>query len=606
MSWIARRLFATALLLLLAAAPHAALADDDLEAVRQALMASMPAGTPIEVETAPYPVPLARRAHDDMALVAVAAGRFGLGLSAEELERHRDACKASGSKRCAKKHFADEQPEVEVELGAFYVDHNEIRVADYARCVEAGRCTAPKLDACSVYDGTSWNEGGALPDALLYDGGSRACVTRDEAAAYCAWVGGRLPSEAEWERAAAGAQEHIYSWGDVAGYPRLRAETIDMSGSLYEWTADSACDYADLQDGRCPAAGDLGIVRGGSDLSDKAALRTTARKPMKPDVRASNIGFRCVTEPATAEALHERDPRALETALALSAPAATGQLLELAGKSWIAVPLPGAELVLPVARLDPGTRGEPCVEPDPLGSWWILPTRPALALQLADGAWLWSRSADGECLARWPLELESYVVPTTPIESFPGMLAEGSPPFGLLPNGMVDLTDGGGERKEDYHSYEFSLAIWSPEHELELELGDTSGTHWHELRSMRPFVRLAAAPSGLDCAPTDEVLESRGREVNTRRQLVRAGAFLDVELKGGRSEELSLNVTEGCARRTRSIERTWRWTARLAHGRSIELAGGTQDVTRDDALALTVQPRAPRDGDSDGDGEQDW
>jgi len=146
-------------------------------------------------------------------------------------------------------------------------------------------------------------------------------VDWDEAVAFCRAVGGRLPTEAEWEYAArAGLDGAIYPWGDespddVAGSPRGAAfegdsarpvksfgpnafGLFDMAGNVWEWVADFGGLYRDdpQTDPPGPGTGRVRVVRGGAYGDDAGNLRISNRTPNAPDRINVNVGFRCARD----------------------------------------------------------------------------------------------------------------------------------------------------------------------------------------------------------------------------------------------------------------------------------------------------------------------
>jgi formylglycine-generating enzyme required for sulfatase activity len=198
----------------------------------------------------------------------------------------------------------EEKPEHTVTLDAFWVDKTEVTNDQYRKCVEAGDCEEP----------TCWDNGDLnAPDQPV------VCVTWDDAQAYAAWAGGRLPTEAEWEKAARGTDGRFYPWGEdvpdcedanfkgclgrtasVGSYPGGASPygALDMAGNAWEWVADwyDEAYYSNAQtdNPQGPDSGERRAIRSGSFDMSEPRLRTAFRAGALPAYSNWDLGFRVV------------------------------------------------------------------------------------------------------------------------------------------------------------------------------------------------------------------------------------------------------------------------------------------------------------------------
>jgi len=206
-------------------------------------------------------------------------------------------------------HFSS-RPSRKVYLDKFYIDKYEVTNAEFNKCARSGPC---------------WNS-----DVFRYKGFGGPTqpvvgISWYQAKDYCEWVGKRLPTEAEWEKAARGTDGRLYSWGnkiscDMANYKRcghLKSRPVgsypmavspygalDMAGNVGEWTFDWSDDrYHYNTPNRNPVVtvspervpmNMRRVTRGGAWISEYGyVLRASYRSDWPPISRMNFIGFRC-------------------------------------------------------------------------------------------------------------------------------------------------------------------------------------------------------------------------------------------------------------------------------------------------------------------------
>ncbi len=209
----------------------------------------------------------------------------------------------------------DEKPGRTVSVEAFRIDKTEVTVAAYKSCVDAGDCKRDtfRTKSDNKYCNWGYSDRGQHP---------MNCVSWFGADAYCRLQGQRLPTEAEWEKAARGTDKRKYPWGnerascaravfdDGSTTATAGSETdgcgrdstwpvgskaqgaspygvLDMAGNVWEWTADWYV-YGDINRGKFRS------LRGGSWLFKPGLVRASNRLRNSPSSQTINVGFRCV------------------------------------------------------------------------------------------------------------------------------------------------------------------------------------------------------------------------------------------------------------------------------------------------------------------------
>ena len=237
----------------------------------------------------------------------------------------------------------DEKPRRAIHLDAFWIDQSEVTNARFAVFIQqtgyrtqaerrgSGRVLLPEAQE-EMLPGADWQHPHGPQSSISgLDEHPVVQVSWDDAAAYCAWAGARLPGEAEWEKAARGEDAFIYPWGNTfdgrilnfcerncsldwanpdfddgwsftapaGSYPAGASPygLLDMSGNVWEWVQDRygagyyASAPADNPYG--PATGSLRILRGGAWGYQDWSARLTNRSAVRPSMSDDDVGFRC-------------------------------------------------------------------------------------------------------------------------------------------------------------------------------------------------------------------------------------------------------------------------------------------------------------------------
>jgi len=200
----------------------------------------------------------------------------------------------------------DEAPAYEVDLSAFEVDKFEVSNADFGQFVEA---TGYQTDAEKEGRSKNWRNAAEGKDnhPVVY-------VSWNDAVAYCEWVGKRLPTEAEWEKAGRGTKGWMYPWGDEWDPSKANVKDTglrgtaavgsfgagasfygveDMAGNVWEWTADWYEPYPGSTYQSDYFGQRFKVVRGGGWFEMDDAVRTTNRDLTSVTAANDDMGFRC-------------------------------------------------------------------------------------------------------------------------------------------------------------------------------------------------------------------------------------------------------------------------------------------------------------------------
>jgi formylglycine-generating enzyme required for sulfatase activity len=262
----------------------------------------------------------------EMSMVEIPAGTYEVGSSEEVVQRLIDICLEGPSESsCAAAMYEDQIPPHTVRLDTFFMDRTEVTNQQFSRCVEAGACRPSRFASSQAYN---------QPQQPVVG------VTVAQAEEFCAWRGGRLPTEAEWEYAARRSHGGAYPWGNESPTPERAAycdadcvaaeytvaytgkkrmapdpaeshgagRSVDglygLAGNVWEWTADAYDSQFYRRMGGSEAVASprkdpksetsQRVIRGGSWKMSPVFLDSRFRRGREPDKSADDVGFRCV------------------------------------------------------------------------------------------------------------------------------------------------------------------------------------------------------------------------------------------------------------------------------------------------------------------------
>lgn len=252
--------------------------------------------------------------NDQAEIIKIPAGIFPMGLTPEQVEYLYSLCDS-----CNTNIFQFSQPVHEVYLDEYWIYQTEVTVEQYKLCVAAGACLTPhELSSTTIRD---YFNNPRDQEAPVIN------VDWDMANDYCSWAGGRLPTEAEWEKAARGTDGRLFPWGDqlpnsslanvkpydgdvayVGKYPKGASPygVLDMAGNVYEWVSDWYHDKfyeTDLASSPNPTGPPnfegqyySKVVRGGSFSFEDVIASSGLHDWYEKAKYGNGVGFRCAIE----------------------------------------------------------------------------------------------------------------------------------------------------------------------------------------------------------------------------------------------------------------------------------------------------------------------
>lgn len=256
--------------------------------------------------------------------VDVPAGEFMMGSTQEQIDQAFARCQEQNNNQCSSDTYDVEMPQHQVTLDAYQIMRYEVTNSEYAQCVKNGTCQGGGYQ----YQDIAGNILNRLEDTAYVDH-PVVVVSWFQAETYCKWIGARLPTEAEWEKAARGTDARVYPWGNgfngnivnrcgsncmygwanksydddgyaetspVGNYPDGVSPygVYDMAGNVWEWTAD----WYDVYPGGDPSIFSdfrqtYRVMRGGSWGDYDSLTRSAFRGGFGPSGSDFFVGFRC-------------------------------------------------------------------------------------------------------------------------------------------------------------------------------------------------------------------------------------------------------------------------------------------------------------------------
>ena len=258
--------------------------------------------------------------YSDMAKIP--EGRFKMGLTNRQVTQLLKMC-TQVDKNCTRWWFNDEFPGYHPYLNKYWIDIYEVTNEKYLEFVKATGHRPALDDTCETpacHEGNLW-KGKSFPKEIRNQPVTQ--VNWFDAEAYCKWRGKRLPTEAEWEKAARGLAGNLYPWGnnpppgkatyrrkwrgvntmtDVGSYPGGASVygVHDLAGNVWEWVDgwyERKYYQKKIKDNpKGPETGKFRVVRGGSWVNFEDSLHSAFRRWSRPEVQFNDTGFRCAKD----------------------------------------------------------------------------------------------------------------------------------------------------------------------------------------------------------------------------------------------------------------------------------------------------------------------